>query len=117
MSDDFYGEPTLAELLEAVREWLQVTSPADHSARHDFDTRVAANILAMAEREVLLGGEHRRRHVARLAALGAADDRELASRIRGGVADDELAAITAALRGAVADRLAVCDPGYPSPRG
>ncbi|MBA3399165.1 MAG: hypothetical protein H0X22_10610 [Acidimicrobiia bacterium] len=111
MSDDLYGIPTLPELLEAVQEWLDEQSGhSEPGDRWAFDARVAANILAMAGRELELGAEHRRRHAERLAALGVSDDRALAARIRSGVDRDESRRISAALRDAVDDRLAVCDP-------
>lgn len=120
MTHDFYGEPTLVELLDAVREWLEAeagsAAGAERSGRHAFDARVAANILAMAARELQLGDEHRRRHAERLAVLGVADDRALAARIRAGVSDAEKSVLHVALRLAVDDRLAVCDPGYGSRR-
>jgi len=111
-SADFYGEPTLPELLQAVREWLErdVGATADEATR--FDARVAANVLAMAGRELELGAEHRRHHARRLDALGVADDRELAALIRSGAADDRRSTVVEALWAAVHDRLAVVDPGY-----
>lgn len=112
MSDDLYGIPTLPELLEAVREWLDEQSVrSEPSDRWAFDARVAANILSMAGRELELGAGHRRRHAERLSALGVRSDRDLAARIRSGVDRDESRRISTALRDAVDDRLAVCDPG------
>jgi hypothetical protein len=111
MSDDLYGIPTLVDLLEAVQEWLDEQSGrSEPGDRWAFDARVAANILAMAGRELELGAEHRRRHAERVSALGVSDDRELAARIRGGVDRHESRRISTALRDAVDDRLAVCDP-------
>lgn len=112
--DDFYGEPTLAELLESVREWLDGDIGATTDGSTHFQARVAANVLAMAERELELGAEHRRRHAERLEALGVADDRELAALIRSGTADEHRTAVVDALRADVLDRLAVVDPGYPA---
>lgn len=88
-------------------------SATDEATR--FDARVAANVLAMAQRELELGAEHRRRHAQRLDALGVADDRELAAVIRSGAADDRRSAVVEALWAAVGDRLAVVDPGYGRP--
>ncbi|MDQ3737988.1 MAG: DUF6285 domain-containing protein [Actinomycetota bacterium] len=109
---DLYGSPTAGELLQAVREWLERELVAEAPGRLRFDARVAANVLAIVERELAHGDQHRRRHAERLGSLGVTDDRELAALIRSGVTDRRLAEIAAALAEAVADRLAVDDPRY-----
>lgn len=110
---DFYGEPSVTELLVAVLEWLErdVAATADGAGR--FQARVAAGVLAMAVRELQLGDDHRRRHARRLEALGVADDHELVALIRSGAADARQSEVVDALRADVLDRLAVVDPGYP----
>ena len=77
-----------------------------------FHARVAANVLAIVERELELGAEHERRHAARLDQLGVADDRELAARIRDGRFDDRLAEVRRLVWDSVRDKLAVANPGY-----
>jgi hypothetical protein len=74
---------------------------------------VAANVLAMVERELRLGPAQAEVHRARLAALGVDDDGALAAAIRSGEMDDRQAEVIAALRGAVADKLAVSNPAWP----
>lgn len=107
-----HGSPTSAELLEAVREWIENELVPVTEGRTRFHARVAANVLAMVEREIQLGDEQRVAHAARLGALGVADDAELARSIRDGSFDDRLAEVRAALAADVADRLAVANPTY-----
>jgi hypothetical protein len=103
--------PTAAELVEAVREWVErdASSGAPVSA---FHARVAANVLAMVERELLLGDDHDRRHAERLATLGVVDDRELAAGIRSGHFDHRLPEVRDLVWESVRDKLAVANPKY-----
>ncbi len=109
---DLHGSPSAAELVEAVREWLERDVASAVDGRLRFHTRVAVNMLAMVEREMELGPEQRRAHERRLAALGVADDVALARAIRAGELDDRLDEVRAALRAATADRLLVANPKY-----
>lgn len=113
--------PTAAELLEAVREFVErdVMSRDELTGRVRFHARVAANVLGIVERELTLGpaldaAEHDRLaallgHDGELDALSA----ELARRIRDGSLDEERAAVVEHLRQSVAAKLAVANPGYP----
>ena len=103
--------PTAAELVEAVREWIDrdASSGAPVSA---FHARVAGNALAIVERELRLGDDHDRRHAERLAALGVADDRELAVAIRSGRFDHRLPEVRELVWDSVRDKLAVANPKY-----
>ncbi|HRE00193.1 MAG TPA: DUF6285 domain-containing protein, partial [Ilumatobacteraceae bacterium] len=71
--------PTARQLVEAVREWIERDVMAATSGRVQFHARVAANVLAMVERELELGADQERRHSERLAAFGGHDDAELAA--------------------------------------
>jgi hypothetical protein len=102
--------PTLPELIEAVREWLDAV--AGGAAVSPFHARVAANVLAIVQREYELGPAHDRAHAARLDALGVADDAELARGIRDGRFDDRLDEVRALVRESVRDKLAVANPPY-----
>ncbi|MCF6473475.1 hypothetical protein FAF44_34575 [Nonomuraea sp. MG754425] len=105
--------PTAAQLVAAVRDFLETEVLPAVEGRVRYHTRVAVNVLGMVEREIELGPEQAGRHAARLAELGVADDAELAAAIRQGrVADD--AALVSALEAAVRAKLAVANPGYPS---
>ena len=110
-----HDAPSIEQLVEAVREWIESDLMSSTEGRTRFHARVAANMLAMVERELRLGAEQAAAHAERLALLGVADDRELAERIRaGGFADrgDELRRV---LRADVVDKLRVANPGYLDP--
>ena len=120
--------PTIAELLDAVRGFLEseVIGALDGTAK--FHARVAANVLAIAQRELELEPAQLIAEWQRLdALLGAAalpEDRavlrerlskrteELCERIRSGAADDEpvRAAVLEHVRATVREKLAVANP-------
>ena len=104
--------PDMAELVEAVREYLETDVLAATDGRVRFHARVAINVLAMVERELAVGAVHAEAHAARLAALGVADDRALARAIRGGDFDHRWAEVTRAVAASVADKLSVANPTY-----
>jgi hypothetical protein len=107
-----HGAPTSAELLEAVREWLERDVMSSTEGRLRFHARVAANVLATVERELAVGADQDAAHHERLASLGVADDAELARAIRDGDLDDRLDAVRAVVRSDVDDRLSVANPKY-----
>jgi hypothetical protein len=110
--------PTAAELVQAVREFLERDVMEATEGRVQFHTRVAINALGMVERELTLGVELDAEQRARAALLlGPADDllfqeRELAARIREGSLDDRLAEVRAHVRETVREKLLVANPGY-----
>ena len=104
--------PTMAEMVEAVREWLERDVMASSESRLRFHGRVAANMLAMVERELAMGVEQARAHGERLSALGVHDDRELAAAIRDGSLDDRLDEVRASVRAGVIAKLEVANPRY-----
>ncbi|RAY11965.1 hypothetical protein DPM19_26805 [Actinomadura craniellae] len=110
-----HGRPTLDELLEAVQEFLtEVIAPVT-PAEHAYHLRVAVNVLAVARREAALGTEQEAEHTARLAALGFADDRELAAALRAGTVPPEAeTGVREAVFADVLARLAVANPAYPA---
>ncbi|MFA9563831.1 MAG: DUF6285 domain-containing protein [Acidimicrobiales bacterium] len=69
-----HDAPTAAQLLEAVREFLEHDVRDATDGRVRYHARVAANVLAMVERELADGDGQRSAHRERLAALGVADD-------------------------------------------
>jgi aminoglycoside phosphotransferase (APT) family kinase protein len=107
-----HDRPTAAELVDAVRELLidELLDAVDGRLR--FQVRVAANALAMVGRELALGTAQAAAHTDRLAALGVADDAELATAIRSGDIDARWDEVASALRAAVLDKLAVSNPTY-----
>ena len=107
-----HDAPNAMELLEAVREWIDREVIPATDGRLRFHARVASNVLAMVEREIDLGAEQAHAHQERLASFGVADDAELAAAIRERRFDDRADELRAMLAEAVADKLAVANPGY-----
>jgi len=106
-----YDRPSGPELLRAVREFL-ATEVGKTDPRLRFHALVAANALRIAEREAMLAACHERRHQARLAALGCADDAALCAAIRDGALDDRFDEVAEAVRAATVDKLTVAHPGH-----
>lgn len=111
-ADDLYGRPTAAELVEAVREWVDVDVRGATDGRVAFHARVAVNALAMVERELRVGPAHRAAHQDRLARLGCVDDAELVSRIRSGALDDRAEEIRDVVAESVRAKLEVANPRW-----
>ncbi len=107
-----HDRPTLAELVEAVREWVDDDVRAGTEGRLSFHARVAANALRTVERELALEPELTRAHGERLARLGCADDRELAARIRSGELDARADEVRTLVAESVHDKLLVANPGW-----
>ncbi|MGI5291188.1 DUF6285 domain-containing protein [Nonomuraea polychroma] len=103
--------PTAAELVAAVRDFLESDVLPAVEGRVRFHTRVAINVLGMVEREIELGPAQAEEHAARLAGLGVASDGELAAALRDGrIADDH--ELVVALEETVRAKLEVANPGY-----
>lgn len=107
-----HDAPSVAELVESVREWLERDVMPATEGRLSFHARVAANVLKIVERELDVADEHAERHRVRLESLGVADDTELAAAIRSGRLDDRLDEVRAAVRESVIDKLSVANPRY-----
>jgi hypothetical protein len=123
MSQD---RPTAAELVQAVREFLEADVMAATEGRVQFHTRVAVNALGMIERELADGPGFVAAERARASALlgdgvsnRAGDVRELeralAAAIRDGSIDDRLDAVRDHVRATVREKLLVANPGYLPP--
>lgn len=106
------GWPSATELLDAVREFLERDVMDATEGRVRFHARVAANVVAIVERELELADRHRVARQARWAGLGVAGDGELAHRIRAGEFDQRWDEVVAAVRAEVAERLEIDHPGY-----
>ncbi len=104
--------PTSAELLEAVREWMERDVMSATEGRLQFHTRVAINVLAIVQREIELGAGQAVAQAARLHALGCNDEADLATKIRDGSFDDRLDEVRALVRESVVDKLRVANPKY-----
>ena len=107
-----HDRPTPAELVEAVREFLEGTVMDATEGSVRFHTRVAVNALAIVERELELGQGHAAAHRDRLDALGFVDDAALAAAIRAGDLDDRWDEVVGVVRASVIDKLAVANPTY-----
>ncbi len=106
-----FGPPSMAELVEAVREYLdKVIASAEGAAR--FEARVAHNVLSMVGREMDQGDGLQAAHHQRLQALGYPDDRAVAAAIRAGRYDDDLDGLGAVLAADTRDQLLVSHPSY-----
>jgi hypothetical protein len=104
--------PSARELVESVREWLERDVMTGTSGRMQFNARVAANVLAIVERELEVGTQQSAAHAARLAEFDCTTDADLARRIRSGELDDRLPEVRAAVFASVLDKLAVANPKY-----
>lgn len=104
--------PSAVELIEAVREWIEGDLRSGTDGRLQFHGRVAANVLAIVERELTMGPPQAERHRQRLADLGVSSDRELADVIRDGLLRDRERDIELALHAATIDKLRVANPRY-----
>src|SRR6266567_5592301 len=102
--------PTAAELVQAVREFLEHDVMAATEGRVQFHTRVAANALGMIERELTDGPAFDDAERARAAALLGHDgdvralEREVAAGIRDGSLDDRPDAVREHVRATVREK-------------
>lgn len=111
-----HDAPTAAQLVEAVREFLESDVMAAVEGRVQFHTRVAINVLGMVERELALGAAQAADHAAGLAALGASSEADLAARIRAMDADDpRLDEIARFVKQTVKAKLDVAHPNHAGP--
>ena len=111
----------MAELLAAVADFLREEArPALDKSNPGlgFQMRVAANSLAILEREARLGpaadARERERLVNLLGRDGSLDDlnRELARQLRAGQRDERDAALMAHLEATIADKIAIANPKW-----
>jgi hypothetical protein len=126
-----FDHPTAAELIAAARAQIeQNVIPALVEPRLRFQTLVAANVLAVAERELAAGEAYLAAAWGRLAALENSDaelpagaalreavarqSQRLCERIRAGAYDEgpQRQALLAHLRQTAEDELAVANPRY-----
>ena len=120
--DTLHDRPTAAELVIAVREYLERDVMPATEGRVSFHARVAVNVLGMVERELTLGAEQAEAEHARLVALLGHDGslreltEELATGIRAGTIDHRRADVMEAVKASVAAKLAVANPSYIAPR-
>jgi aminoglycoside phosphotransferase (APT) family kinase protein len=107
-----FGRPTAAELVEAVREYIERGVMEKNEGGVRFEARIARNALQAVERELRLGPALAEAHASRLTRLGFSDDRALASAIRSGSFDEDWQEVGAALAASARDQLLVANPTY-----
>jgi aminoglycoside phosphotransferase (APT) family kinase protein len=111
---ELHDAPTAAQLVEAVREFLEGDVMQATEGRVQFHARVAGRVLAIVERELASGAADEAAHAGRLAALGYASDRELAAAIRAGSAGPA-ADLSASVWTSVLAKLRIANPTYIRP--
>jgi Domain of unknown function (DUF6285) len=107
-----HGRPTAAELVAAVAEFLETDVRESTAGQVNFHARVAANVLRIVERELLVDAADD--VTGALAGIGFDDEAQLAAAIRAGALDDRSDQVQSALRALVSQRLSVAHPGYQS---
>jgi hypothetical protein len=111
-------QPTAAELIDAVSEFISRDVAPTLTGRLAFHARVAVNVLAIVRRELLQGPDADRADAQRLAALlGEAGDpaaltEALCQKIAGGDIAPDDPDLLEHLWASTLDTLAVDQPGY-----
>lgn len=114
--------PSVPELVEAVREFLETEVQPSLEGSVAFHTRVAVNVLKIVERELAQGPVLAAEEKARLQNLlgheGELDElaNELIEAIRAGSMDVATPGLTEHLRSTVMAKLAIDNPRYESYR-
>ncbi|MCC5887938.1 MAG: hypothetical protein JJT88_16000 [Gammaproteobacteria bacterium] len=112
--------PTVPELVQAVREFLEAEVQPSLDGSVAFHTRVAVNVLKIVERELAEGPALAAAEKSRLVALLGHDGdldvlaEELIEAIRAGRMDVQTPGLTEHLRSTVMAKLAIDNPRYQS---
>lgn len=111
-------KPTLAEIVTAVREFIETKAIPELTGHTAFHARVAANALAIAEREIAGGPSAEAGEVARLKTLLGRDgtqdqlNRALAARIASGDITLHTPGLADHLKRTTIDKVAIDQPSY-----
>jgi len=111
-------QPSMRELVEAVREFLETKVMPELKGHTAFHARVATNALAIVVRELDHGPKSGQEELARLRGLLAKDgtldelNRELCKRIRSGKFTIETPGLVEHLEKTTRDKVAIDQPGY-----
>ena len=117
-NESLHDRPTAAELVAAVREYLERDVMPATEGRIAFHARVAVNVLGMVERELELGAALDAAEHARLGEMLGRDGtiRELtellARDIRRGAMDSRWSETVEHVKATVRAKLEVANPGY-----
>jgi Domain of unknown function (DUF6285) len=113
-----HDRPSAAELVAAVREYLERDVMTGTEGRVAFHARVAVNVLGMVERELELGAAQDTEEHERLVTLLGRDGtvRELTEVLAHGIRDGSLelpwSELVESVRGTVRAKLEVANPRY-----
>jgi hypothetical protein len=111
-------QPSIAELVEAVREFLETRAMPELRGHTAFHARVAANALGIVARQLQMGEKASAEEKARLVTLlghdGTLEDlnRELCKRIREGAVDLQTPGLAEHLAKTTRDKVAIDQPNY-----
>ena len=117
-----YDQPSIAELVGAVRDFIEQHAMSKLEGHTAFHARVAVNALGIVQRQLELGPTAEEAERERLAGLLGMDgdlealNRELCRRIRAGETGIEDEALTKHLWRTTLDKVAVDQPKYESYR-
>ncbi len=115
-------QPSIVELVEAVRNFLEERALPELKGHTKFHARVAANALGIVARELTEGPAAFAREAARLRALTLGDgtaaelNRLLCGMIRDGRIALDDPRLVAHLEATARDKIAIDQPGYAEPR-
>jgi hypothetical protein len=113
-----HDRPSTAQLVAAVRDFLEKVAQPQLSGHSAFHARVAANALAIVERELALGADQDAAERARLRELLGSDgpleaqNRALCRAIRAGQVGPDTPGLLEHLRATTLAKLAVDQPSY-----
>ncbi len=110
-----HDAPGPLELVEVVRDYLSDDLGPGTVGRARWMSRVAANALTVALRELGSAEVDAARHRRHLEALGVPDDRGLAEAIRAGDFDDRRRELVDSLWDTTIVKLTVANPEYRDP--
>jgi hypothetical protein len=111
-------QPSIAELVEAVREFLETRVMPELKGHTAFHARVAANALGIVARQLQQGAVADADEKKRLAALIGHDgtleelNRELCKKLREGALDLQTPGLAAHLEKTTRDKVAIDQPNY-----
>jgi hypothetical protein len=111
-------QPSMLELVEAVRSFLETKAVPELKGHTAFHARVAANALGIVARELERGSSSSQTEARRLEALlgheGSLDElnRELCRRIRSGTLDISSETLEQHLELTTLDKMAIDQPNY-----
>jgi hypothetical protein len=109
--------PRADELVDAVAKWIDSIRPS-LPPRDAFLARVAANVLSVVKREILLGPQADAAAVERLSQLLGVSgnvntlNAVLCERLRSGDMDAETPGLLTALKANITDQIAIDQPNY-----